>query len=155
MICVKFFERALDCDLQSVVIVARCQGKFLFRRRAGGGTWELPGGPRATGEDIRGAAERVLREQTGAVEFQLEPVSAYGVTPDGEEETFGALYFAEIDERDQAFCDAASEELCFAENIPQAQTVSQLYPALLRCAETWLEEGNHHSEQDDLFDMMV
>lgn len=155
MVTIKFFERALDSDLQYAVVVARYNGKFIFCRHAGRETWELPGGVRAAGESIRRTAERVLLEQTGAAELQLEPVSAYGVASDGKEETFGALYFAEIDEMKDHPGDSSIEELQFSAKMPEAKTCPQLHPSLMRCVENWLAEGNFHSWQDDLFDLIV
>jgi len=53
-----------------VAVVVRQGGTLLFGRRAGGpyrGTWCLPCGYVEWGEDIRAAAAREVREETGLI----------------------------------------------------------------------------------------
>lgn len=64
-------------------------------------TYECPGGHREVGESIEEAARRELMEETGAVDFEIEPVCAYSVTGKTRvnrtgEESFGMIYHAEI-----------------------------------------------------------
>ena len=93
---IKFYDQALDSDLKYAVICARVGEKWLLCRHRERQTWELPGGHREPGEDIHETAARELREETGVTECQMEPVAAYGVFQDGEDPSFGALFFADV-----------------------------------------------------------
>ena len=65
--------------------------------------FEVPGGHREVGENILETAKRELQEETGAVKYEIKPICVYSVigktrVNDTGEETFGMLYFAEINE---------------------------------------------------------
>lgn len=98
---VKFYDKIEDHLLKFAVIIASSGGKWMFCRHRERKTFEVPGGHREEGEKIADTARRELYEETGAVKYSLEPICFYSVTApelfDGEE-TFGALFYAEIDE---------------------------------------------------------
>ncbi|MBC8559607.1 NUDIX hydrolase [Fumia xinanensis] len=94
---VRFYPEAA-ADFKYAVIAARYEGKWVFCRHKSRQTLELPGGHREPGESPEETARRELREETGAVRFQLVPLGGYSVSENGASETFGALYFAEIEE---------------------------------------------------------
>lgn len=100
MINVRFYDNAEDSLLKFAVIISRTEGrKWVLCKHRERNTFEVPGGHREPGEDIRLTAERELYEETGALDFKLSPVCIYSVSDDGspkQGETFGALYFAEI-----------------------------------------------------------
>ena len=56
----------------------------------------MPAGHIDNGEDTRSAAERELREETGALKFTLESVAVYTVES-GNMAGSGVLFFAEVD----------------------------------------------------------
>lgn len=85
-----------DSLLKYAVIVTRVGGKFVFARKRGFDTWEVPGGHREAGENIDDCARRELYEETGITDATLTKVNVYGVVR-GEEITYGMLYFAEAD----------------------------------------------------------
>ena len=93
---IKFYDQALDSDLTYAVVCARAGEKWLLCRHRERQSWELPGGHREPGEDIHETAARELREETGVTECQMEPVAAYGVFREGEDPSFGALFFADV-----------------------------------------------------------
>ena len=95
MLEVKFYEQVDDKLLKFAVILSRTQGKWVFCKHRERTTYEIPGGHREPGETIRETAERELKEETGAVEFDMKTVGVYSVKTE-ENETFGMLFAAEI-----------------------------------------------------------
>ena len=95
MLEVKFYEQVDDELLKFAVILSRTQGKWVFCKHRERTTYEIPGGHREPGETIRETAERELKEETGAVEFDMKTVGVYSVKTE-ENETFGMLFAAEI-----------------------------------------------------------
>ncbi len=63
-----------------VVIVSLYKNKFVFCRQKGRDTWEIPGGHIEEGEDWLTAAKRELFEETGAEEFEIEPICVYTIS---------------------------------------------------------------------------
>lgn len=96
MIEVKFYETVDDSLLKFAVIVAKYKGKWVFCKHKERDTYECPGGHREEGETILETAKRELWEETGASQFNLEKICVYSVIRDCEE-TFGMLYFANIE----------------------------------------------------------
>lgn len=77
---VRFYDDPPDERLRFAVILAVHNEKWVFCRHKARQTYELPGGHRETGETVCAAARRELWEETGAREYTLAPVCAYGVT---------------------------------------------------------------------------
>ena len=99
---VKFYEDVDDSLLKFAVIIAKTNGKWVFCKHRDRDTYEVPGGHREDGEEILETAKRELKEETGAVVFDIKPICVYSVkgkTRVNEnlgDETFGMLYFADI-----------------------------------------------------------
>lgn len=102
MVEVKFYEDVDDSLLKFAVIIAKTNGKWVFCKHRDRDTYEVPGGHREDGEEILVTAKRELKEETGAVVFDIKPICVYSVkgkTRVNEnlgDETFGMLYFADI-----------------------------------------------------------
>lgn len=102
MVEVKFYEDVDDSLLKFAVIIAKTNGKWVFCKHRDRDTYEVPGGHREDGEEILETAKRELKEETGAVVFDIKPICVYSVkgkTRVNEnlgDETFGMLYFADI-----------------------------------------------------------
>lgn len=97
---VRFYDEVTDELLKFAVIVTVYRGKLVFCKHRNRDTYEIPGGHREAGEEILTAAKRELYEETGAVEYEIKPICVYSVTdPDNfhGEETFGMLYYAEVE----------------------------------------------------------
>ncbi len=77
---VKFYNEVDDKDLKFAVIMARYDGKWIFCKHKERETYEIPGGHRELDETILDTAKRELQEETGAIEFEIEPISVYSVT---------------------------------------------------------------------------
>lgn len=98
---VKFYDTVDDALLKFAVIISKSGGKWVFCKHKERNTYEVPGGHREAGETIMETAERELREETGAVKFDIKPICVYSVTGktianETGEESFGLLCFAEI-----------------------------------------------------------
>lgn len=102
MIEVKFYENVDDSLLKFAVIIAKTNGKWVFCKHRERDTFEAPGGHRENGEEILETAKRELKEETGAVVFDIKPICVYSVKGETRvneklsEETFGMLYIADI-----------------------------------------------------------
>lgn len=128
MLEVKFYEQVDDELLKFVVILSRTQGKWVFCKHKERTTYEIPGGHREAGETIRETAERELREETGAVEFDMKQVGVYSVKTE-ESETFGMLFVADI----FSFEDIHSEieSILITEDLVEQWTYPLIQPKLL------------------------
>jgi len=128
MLEVKFYEQVDDALLKFAVILSRTQGKWVFCKHRERTTYEIPGGHREAGETIRETAERELREETGAVEFDMKQVGVYSVKTE-ESETFGMLFVADI----FLFEDIHSEieSILITEDLVQQWTYPLIQPKLL------------------------
>ena len=128
MLEVKFYEQVDDKLLKFAVILSRTQGKWVFCKHKERITYEIPGGHREAGETIRETAERELREETGAVEFDMKQVGVYSVKTE-ESETFGMLFVADI----FSFEDIHSEieSILITENLVEQWTYPLIQPRLL------------------------
>ena len=102
MIEVNFYDEVDDSLLEFAVIISKSNGKWVFCKHKERDTFEVPGGHRETGEKIEDTAVRELKEETGAVDFNIKPVCVYSVkgktrvNNNATKESFGMLYAAEI-----------------------------------------------------------
>jgi len=83
-------------QLSYVVIAARHNGGWLFVRHRRRGGYEMPAGHPGEGEGSVEAAVRELTEETGAVDFVMEPVAYYSVDI-GTSKQYGRLFYAEVE----------------------------------------------------------
>ena len=151
---IRFYDQALDSDLKFAVVAARVGSQWLLCRHQDRTTWEFPGGHRETGESIHDTARRELWEETGITDCQLEPVAAYGLFQEGEEPSFGALFFAEVRElgaRPAGF--EIAENRCM-DSLPTEMTYPEIQPALMEQIQAWLAGGNFRSEEEDLMELI-
>ncbi len=102
MVEVNFCDSVDDSLLKFAVIIAKTNGKWVFCKHRERDTYEGPGGHRECDENILETAKRELKEETGAVDFDIKPICVYSVkgkTRANEnigEETFGMLYYADV-----------------------------------------------------------
>lgn len=102
MVEINFYEQVEDERLKFAVIISKTDGKWVFCKHKERNTYEVPGGHREMGETIFETAQRELREETGAIDFNMKPVCVYSVkgkTRENEtlnDETFGMLFVADI-----------------------------------------------------------
>lgn len=130
---VKFYESTADELLKFAVIIAQTQGKYVFCKHRSRDTWEVPGGHREQGESIIDTAKRELYEETGALEFDIEPVCVYSVTaPDNfdRKESFGMLFFADI-RRFEKELHSEIEKIAIMDGLPGQWTYPDIQPHLI------------------------
>jgi len=133
---VKFYETAEDSLLKFAVIISDTGGKWVFCKHRDRDTYEIPGGRRETGESILETARRELREETGALEFEMHPVCVYSVTGrtravNSDEETFGMLYYARILSFEKEL-HSEIDRIELFEELPERWTYPQIQPLLIR-----------------------
>ena len=136
---VKFYDSVDDALLRFAVVISKADGKWVFCKHKDRNTFEVPGGRRESGESILDTAMRELQEETGAMDFTIEPVCIYSVTGknrvnDTGEEMFGMLYFAEISKFD-AELHSEMEKICLFDELPSEWTYPLIQPVLIREAE--------------------
>lgn len=131
----------LHCDtiddslLKFAVIISKSNGKWVFCKHKERDTYEVPGGHREDDEDILETAKRELQEETGAIQFDMEPLCVYSVTGKNRvnetgEETFGLLCFAEITEFSGKL-ESEMEKVVLMDELPTEWTYPLIQPKLI------------------------
>ena len=133
---VKFYDSADDELLKFAVVVSKSNGKWVFCKHKDRDTFEVPGGHREDNESIDEAAKRELHEETGAVEFTLEPICVYSVigknrVNESGEETFGMLYYADITMFEEKL-HSEMEKVVLFDELPEKWTYPEIQPKLVR-----------------------
>lgn len=132
---IKFYEKVDDELLKFAVIISKTDDKWVFCKHKERDTYEVPGGHREDGESIDVTAERELQEETGAVDYSIEPVCVYSVTGKNRvnetgEEMYGMLYFANITEFENEL-HSEMEKVCIFEDLPTDWTYPLIQPKLI------------------------
>ena len=130
---IKFYDDIEDELLKFAVIISKTQNKYVFCKHKDRDTWEVPGGHREQDENIIDTAKRELYEETGALEFDMEPVCVYSVTAsdnfDGKE-SFGMLFFADI-KCFEAELHSEIEKIAIMSGLPEMWTYPNIQPHLM------------------------
>jgi len=135
MIEVKFYDKVDDSLLKFAVIVSKSNGKWVFCKHKERNTYECPGGHREDGEKIFTTARRELYEETGALEYTIEPICVYSVTGIDETvknavETFGMLFYADISKFGE-LPNLEMERIELFDDLPEHWTYQMIQPLLL------------------------
>ena len=122
--------------LHYAVIVGKYEGKWVLCQHKKRSTWEVPGGHIEEGETPEEAARRELYEESGAQEFQLYPIGAYGVKQKREasglvEEDFGMLYLAKIFSFQPLPQNFEMKRVELFDTLPQEMTYPHIQPFLV------------------------
>lgn len=139
MIEVKFYDQVADELLKFAVIIAKTEEKWVFCKHKERSTYEVPGGHREVGETILDAAKRELKEETGAVDFEIRPVCVYSVkgktriNKQEEDESFGMLFIAEITSFEELHSEI--ETILITDMLVENWTYPLIQPKLLEEAE--------------------
>lgn len=136
MVKVRFYDDVEDSLLKFAVIITRHVDKWIFCKHRKRETYEVPGGHREPGEVIEETARRELYEETGALDYDLDPICVYSVASVDEkgmegEETFGMLYVAEVRTFEEEL-HSEIEKIVLMEDLPQDWTYPDIQPYLIR-----------------------
>lgn len=137
-------------QLRYAVIAARFQEKWVFCRRKGRDTWEIPGGKREPGEAILDTAWRELAEETGAAQFDLTPICIYAVERQGSLPSYGLLCFARIERMEPLHSEI--EEIRLDSVLPKSLTYPAIQPALYDRIQAWRNVQDSPDELWDIYD---
>lgn len=134
------FDSVDEKNLKYAVILTKYNDEWVYVRHKERTTWEFPGGSREIGESILETAKRELVEETGATEYEIQPISYYSVTAN-HETTYGLLCFAEVRAFEKALTMEIKERRVF-ESLPKNMTYPEIQPRLLEIVEAYLESEN-------------
>ena len=126
---VKFYDNIEDEKLLFAVILTKHKNKWVFCKHKNRDTYEIPGGHREQGETILETAKRELYEETGAIKYEITPITVYSVI-DGDTETFGKLYFAEVQEFEKEL-HSEIELIKLFDDMPENLTYPLIQPKLM------------------------
>lgn len=132
---VKFYDNVADELLKFAVIISKTSGKWIFCKHKERVTYEVPGGHRELGETIFDTAERELKEETGAIDFNIKPICVYSVKGQTrinehiEDETFGMLFFADVFSFEELHSEI--EEILITDTLVEKWTYPLIQPKLI------------------------
>ncbi len=92
---IKFIDYLNEDLINVVVIVSKHQNQWLLCQHKQRNTLEFPGEKREKGENIIETAHRELKEETGAIDYYLEPLCYYQVINQNKS-YYGLLCYADI-----------------------------------------------------------
>ena len=130
---IKFYDDVDDKLLKFAVIISKHNENWVFCKHKKRDTYEVPGGHREPNENIFDTAKRELREETGAIDFDIRQICVYSVTAEDNfngEETFGMLFYADIWTFEKEL-HSEIEKIIISDKLPDNWTYPLIQPKLL------------------------
>ena len=113
-----------------VVVLSEYQGKILLSRHKKRTTWETQGGKIEPGETPLMAAKRELYEESGAVDFEIEPLCDYWAGEvQTKEEGNGRVFLAKV-KKLSAMPESEMAEVRTFDELPEKLTYPAITPTL-------------------------
>jgi 8-oxo-dGTP diphosphatase len=128
-----------DNQLTYSVIAARFSGRWILVRHQQRDTWEIAGGHIEEGESASEAAERELREETGALAFSIRCIATYSVEKNGTT-GYGRLFIAEVEKLGPVPDISEIAEVAFYDNLPDNLTYPDIQPVFFKKVNEYLSE---------------
>jgi 8-oxo-dGTP diphosphatase len=119
------------------VIVSRCKDNWVWVRKHGAATWELPAGHIEVGEEPIQAAKRELWEETGAIDYILYPICDFSIIQ-ADKRSHNQLFYAEIKTLGN-LPNSEIEEVQLRKNTPKDLTHGSIQPKLLSRVKVYLK----------------
>jgi len=126
---IRFFDPAIHIPVPYTfsIIVSRYRGQWVWVKHKERNTWELPAGHLEPGETPMETAHRELFEETGALDFSIDPIVSYEGIYLGKP-IFGMIFLAKILKIGR-LPDFEIGEIGFFNGIPDELTYPQIQPA--------------------------
>ena len=127
------------------VIFGFCGGGWVFCKHKKRETWETAGGHIEPGETPLAAAKRELFEETGASDFEIEPICDYWACDDpngtiGTKGANAAVFFAKIKTIGE-LPESEMEKVGFFEGLPESLTYPGMTANLFPYAQAAMERA--------------
>ena len=135
----KTYQTGYLKDYKYVVVLSEYDGKILLSRHRERNTWETQGGHIEEGETPIEAAKRELYEESGALDFQIEPLCDYWA-----DKANGMAFKAVIRELGP-IPESEMEEVQTFEQLPVNLTYPEITPVLFRYLNENLSSNGHRS----------
>lgn len=113
-----------------VVVLSEYEGKILLSRHKERTTWETQGGHIEEGETPMEAAKRELYEESGAVDFDIEPLCDYWAGVEGTDDWANGIVFKAKINKLAAIPDSEMAEVRQFDVLPDNLTYPAITPVL-------------------------
>lgn len=131
-------------DYKYADIIAINDGKWIFCKQKERTTWESPGGHIESSETPLEAAKRELYEETGAIDFDIEPLCDYWVCREingVEIVEHGQVYFANVHTLTDIPSQWEMEKICLFDSLPHNLTypdyMNEIFPLAIQKKESF------------------
>lgn len=129
MICRTYDLNELN-EYKYVVILSAYQGKILLSRHRQRTTWETQGGHIEAGESPLEAARRELYEESGALEYEIEPLCDYWAGEEATGDGAGGVVFTAVIHELGPMPESEMEETRKFDRLPEHLTYPHITPVL-------------------------